>query len=71
MGVIGDILNKSHSINDFPEQFNLNGLHDSNRIIIANNFNKYFTNIGEELASKITDPISLTQITYIIHANLD
>ena len=56
-GVIRYILNKTHSKKDYPEQFNLNWVHESNRIIIANNFNEYFTNIGEELASKITDPV--------------
>ena len=50
----------------YPEQFNLNGVYESNRNIIANNSNKYFTNIGEELASKITDPVgkSHTLVTF-------
>ena len=64
-GVIRDILNKTHSKKDYPEQFNLNGVHESNRIIIANNFNEYFTNIGEELASKITDPVGKSHTDYL------
>ena len=57
--------NKTHSKKDYPEQFNLNGVHESNRIIIANNFNEYFTNIGEELASKITDPVGKSHTDYL------
>ena len=64
-GVIRDILNKTHGKKDYPEQFNLNGVHESNRIIIANNFNEYFTNIGEELASKITDPVGKSHTDYL------
>ena len=64
-GVIRDILNKTHSKKDYPEQFNLNGVHESNRIIIANNFNEYFTNIGEELASKIIDPVGKSHTDYL------
>ena len=64
-GVITDILNKTHIKKDYPEQFNLNGVYESNRTIIANNFNKYFTNIGEELASKITDPVGKSHTDYL------
>ena len=64
-GVIRDILNKTHIKKDYPEQFNLNGVYESNRTIIANNFNKYFTNIGEELASKITDPVGKSHTDYL------
>ena len=41
MGVIRYIINKTHSKKDYPEEFNLNGVHESNMIIIAHNF-KYF-----------------------------
>ena len=38
-GVIIYILNKTHSKTDYPEQFNLNGVYESYRNSIANNFN--------------------------------
>ena len=59
-GVIRYILDKPHSKKDYPEQFNLNGVYESNRNIIANN--KYFANIGEELASKITGPVGKSHV---------
>ena len=55
--IIKEILNKNLNKNDYPKSFMLNdnSCHDFD--IIVNEFNKYFANVGPDLASKINTPI--------------
>ena len=53
---IKNILNKSKPKSKFPQYFTINGSSVSNPSVIANEFNKYFTSIGPELADKIPTP---------------
>ena len=55
-GVIKSILNKSNCNKHFPKYFLIDGDFTNDPKIIANKFNQYFTNIGPELASKISQP---------------
>ena len=64
-GVIRYILNKTHGKKDYPAQFNLNGAHESDRTLVANSFNQYFTNIGKKLANKITNPVGKSHKDYL------
>lgn len=50
---IDEILNRRKSYSTFPEHFNVNGKLITDKKEIANNFNKFFTTIGPELADKI------------------
>ena len=50
---INNILNKKNSGQDFPSHFDICGVNVSNDLIICNEFNKYFVNIGPQLADKI------------------
>ena len=50
---IKDILNKNKNKKSFPKFFKINGEEITNKYIIANKFNDYFTNIGSSLAANI------------------
>ena len=54
--VIKDIISKNKKTKDLPEYFVENGVCVTDKNTIANKFNRYFTNIGPELAEKITPP---------------
>ena len=51
---IGSIMNNSSKNDDLPESFIIDGTPSSDPKFIANEFNKFFTNIGQNLASKIS-----------------
>ena len=53
---IKNILNRSKPKSKFPEYFIINGTLEKQPSIIANEFNKYFTSIGPELAERIPNP---------------
>lgn len=48
------ILNKTYNKLDFPSVFLHNSTNITNPLDIANGFNKYFVNVGNELASKVS-----------------
>ena len=48
--LINEALNRNKSQTDFPEYFEINGMKVSNKQVIANKLNKYFTEIGPTLA---------------------
>ena len=55
---INQVLQSKRKENNFPNKFTLNGLTITNKQEIADAFNKYFVDIGPELANKIpTDTI--------------
>ena len=49
----------------FPKTFMTNNIPCSNKQTIANDFNKYYVNIGSSLASKITQPSNITFSSYL------
>ena len=59
--VIKEVINKKKQ-NSYPTQFKIGNCKESNRHTIADKFNKYFTNIGNDLAKLIPrgvkDPLS-------------
>ena len=50
--LINEALNRNKSQTDFPEYFEINGMKVSNKQVIANELNKYFTEIGPTLAQE-------------------
>ena len=50
--ILNEILNKDKKIKELPKQFSVGKHIIKNPIKIANEFNKYFVNIGPELAEK-------------------
>ena len=59
--ILKDVINQKKAVNT-PKQFIINDKMETSHEIIANTFNKYFTNIGNDLAEKIpeteTDPVA-------------
>ena len=51
---IKDIINKKADKNNFPTQMNINNNITSDKLTIVEEFNKFFVNVGPELASNIT-----------------
>ena len=51
--VTKEVLNKTQNTPDYPDCFKLDGCVRADKIIIANQFNTYFSSIGTKLASKI------------------
>ena len=49
----------------FPEFFNINGARITDKQQIADEFNKYFTNIGPSLANEITSPNDKSYTDYL------
>ena len=50
---INDVMNRERK-SELPESFNINGQPIKDHKIIANQFNSYFSNIGNKLSSEIT-----------------
>ena len=63
--VINDVLNKNKSKKSFPDYFEVDGIKISNKINIANNFNKYFTEIGPKLAESTSQPAGRTYMEFL------
>ena len=63
---IKDILNKNQNDKCFPNYFIINGTPVSDQTTIANEFNKYFTNIGPSLASQINYPVGKSSKDYLL-----
>ena len=53
---IRNVICKTNKNQDIPNSFLINGNTINNKETIANEFNSFFTNIGKNLASKITPP---------------
>ena len=51
--IIKDILNSTKKKNNYPEAFWINGELISDKVVLANQLNLYFSNIGSNLASQI------------------
>ena len=51
--MVKEVLHKTHTIPNYPEYFKLDGCVITDKINIANQFNKYFSSIGTKLASQI------------------
>ena len=51
--IIKDILNSTKKKNNYPEAFLINGELISDKVVLANQLNLYFSNIGSNLASQI------------------
>jgi dimeric dUTPase (all-alpha-NTP-PPase superfamily) len=62
---IKSIINKSKGKQDIPDFFLINGTKITYKQDIVNQFNKYFTNIGESLAAKISAPPNKTYKDYL------
>ena len=54
--VIKEVISKNNKTNDYPEFFVINSHNVSEPIQIANEFNRFYINIGVELANKINQP---------------
>ena len=52
-GVIKEVIGKSKARSNFPNRFIVKNKEVTNKLLIAENFNEFFANIGPELASKI------------------
>ena len=50
---INSLLNRSRNKCDFPDYFEINGQREHDQQVIAENFNSYYINVGENLASNI------------------
>ena len=55
-GLINTILNKKKTVKELPEFFKIRNRQITNKQEIAQEFNHFFANIGEELADKIQGP---------------
>lgn len=53
---INNIISKSKKMNDYPKEFLINGNFESNEKTIANEFNRYFIEIGPKLSQNIISP---------------
>ena len=60
--VLKEVINKKGNCHPYPSQFKIGNVLESKKEVIANTFNKYFTNVGQDLAKEIPngvkDPIS-------------
>jgi hypothetical protein len=63
--IINEVINRKKRINIKNDNLNINGIRTGDPDMIANHFNRYFTNIGLNLDSKIpntlTNPIQFIQ----------
>ena len=66
---IKTILNKSQKKKDFPSSFLVNGTHITNKQIIVDKFNEYFTKVGSSLAENITVPLNKSFTDYLLSPN--
>ena len=69
--MIKEILNKSRTNNFLPNYFVINGSPITDKTTIANEFNKYFVNIGPNLASNIDSPIDKSFTDYLKTPNIN
>ena len=53
---INNILNRNKRVKSFPQFFKDDGIEIENKLLIANKFNNFFTNIGPKLAEQIDTP---------------
>ena len=53
--ILNDLIRKSKTKSNYPESFIFNDIVTTDQKIISNNFNKYFTNIGINLAKSIPE----------------
>ena len=51
--IIKDILSRTKKKNNYPEAFWINGELISDKVVLANQLNLYFSNIGSNIASQI------------------
>ena len=51
---INEVTQRKMQNHIYPDEFSINGQKTSNKVMIANEFNKYFAEIGEKLASQIS-----------------
>ena len=65
---INEVLNKTKMKKDFPDYFEINGMNVSNKKIIANEFNKYFIDIGPSLAQNTHQPAGRSYKDYLLNA---
>ena len=66
---INDVMNRERK-SELPESFNINGQPIKDHKIIANQFNSYFSNIGNKLASEITIDTNETYDKYLTDPSL-
>ena len=64
--VINEVVNKDNSRKNFPEHFKINGLHVSNKQVIANKFNEYFIEIGPKLAETTAQVDDKSFLDYLV-----
>ena len=69
MAILHEIKGKSRLECKYPVQFNSNGSIIGDRPIIANMFNKYFTNVGPEVAKNVETPTGLSVLDYMGEQN--
>lgn len=62
---IKDILNKSSSKEEMSKQFMIDGKIISERPLVANHFNRFFINVGPQLADKIDQPAGMHYSDYL------
>jgi hypothetical protein len=62
---IKEILNKTKKKNEFPKHFQSDGGSISDKLMIAEKFNIFFTNIGPKLANSIVTPIGKSFKDYL------
>ena len=64
-GTIKEILDRNMKSNNFPEILNVNNIIIRDQTTMANEFNKYFTGVGMNLASSIVCPINSSYKDYL------
>ena len=52
--IIKGILNRTQPSTNFPEYFNINGQKETDKKVIANQFNTFFTNIGANINANVS-----------------
>ena len=62
---INGMLNRNENRKDFPKYFEIYGLPASNEKRIANEFNKYFVNVGQDLTQNTLLPSEISFQDYL------
>ena len=52
--IIKGILNRTQPSTNFPEYFNINGQRITDKKVISNEFNSFFTNIGANITANLS-----------------
>ena len=52
--IIKGILNRTQPSTHFPDYFNINGQKITDKKVIANEFNTFFTNIGANISANVS-----------------